>query len=309
VTIIWPGQRQTTTAMYIVECPVTLCFPEEPVALAAAILALLNWAMVKHRVLLFLPTLALMWSGASAEVVDLSTRPEVTQRFLYLPAEQPRAAAILFVGGTGRLKLTQDGSTSSTNFLYRSRELFRKHGITVLLPDVPSDRANDREGLTSWRDSSEHALDIRALVQWARQRKHGPVFLVGTSRGTISAANGVARFQPPEGADAMVLSATVTGVSRRRPGNVYDVKLKRIQVPVLIVHHESDNCSVTPYSGAKKLQGKIKDARLISFTGGDPPQSEPCQALSPHGFLGIEDRVVGEIVQWMDMVISSLPRR
>jgi len=265
--------------------------------------------MLLLRAFLLSSTLALGWPGASAEIVDLPTRPDVTQRFLYLPAERPRAVALLFIGGSGKLKLKDDGHSRSSNFLYRSRELFTKRGISVLLPDAPSDRLKDKAGMAGWRDSSEHAEDIRSMLKWTHQRGSVPVFLIGTSRGTISAANGGARLHPPDGPDGVVLSSAVTGVSRKRPGNVFDVRLARIQVPTLIVHHENDDCSVTPFSGAKKLQGKIKGSKLVSFTGGDPPQSESCQALSAHGYLGIEDRVVGEIVQWMDIVISSLPKR
>jgi hypothetical protein len=38
---------------------------------------------------------------------------------------------------------------------------------------------------------------------------------------------------------------------------------------------------------------------IMLFDGGDPPRSGPCQALSEHGFLGIEDRVVDAIAGWM----------
>jgi hypothetical protein len=39
--------------------------------------------------------------------------------------------------------------------------------------------------------------------------------------------------------------------------------------------------------------------RLIAVQGGDPPLSEPCEALSRHGYLGIEREVVGAIADWI----------
>jgi hypothetical protein len=64
----------------------------------------------------------------------------------------------------------------------------------------------------------------------------------------------------------------------------------------LLVHHIEDECEVTPYSGAQALAERYP---LISVSGGLPPQSTPCQAMSAHGFLGKEAETVAEIVNWM----------
>ncbi len=42
-------------------------------------------------------------------VVDIPTRPGVTQRILVLGPEKPKAAVILFAGGDGGLMLTPQG--------------------------------------------------------------------------------------------------------------------------------------------------------------------------------------------------------
>ena len=42
-------------------------------------------------------------------VVDIPTRPGVTQRFLYLLPEDPKAAVILFAGGHGGLGISPEG--------------------------------------------------------------------------------------------------------------------------------------------------------------------------------------------------------
>ena len=41
------------------------------------------------------------------------------------------------------------------------------------------------------------------------------------------------------------------------------------------------------------------DVEVVLFEGGDPPESDPCQALSEHGFLGIEKRVVNTIAEFI----------
>ena len=43
-------------------------------------------------------------------VVDIPTRPGVTQRFVCLTPESPKAAVILFAGGYGGLQILPNGS-------------------------------------------------------------------------------------------------------------------------------------------------------------------------------------------------------
>lgn len=38
---------------------------------------------------------------------------------------------------------------------------------------------------------------------------------------------------------------------------------------------------------------------LISVSGGSPPRSDACDALSRHGYLGLEDEVVDDIARWI----------
>ena len=70
------------------------------------------------------------WQVAFGEVVqrivDIPTRPGVTQRFLYMTPEHPKAAVILLAGGHGGLDISQTGSFGwgKGNFLVRTRQLF-----------------------------------------------------------------------------------------------------------------------------------------------------------------------------------------
>ena len=94
----------------------------------------------------------------------------------------------------------------------------------------------------------------------------------------------------------------MTAPSGRRSANVYDADLDRIKVPSLIVHHKQDDCSVTPAYAVPGFAAKLQNARKVGtmlFDGGDDPISGACQAQSAHGFLGIESKVVGDIVGWM----------
>jgi hypothetical protein len=85
----------------------------------------------------------------------ISTRDDVTLSFIVTKPDGPvKFAAILFVGGSGKLKLWKGRGPRSKNFLVRSRAHFAKRGVLTITVDVPSDR--HRKGANFWRDSDEH---------------------------------------------------------------------------------------------------------------------------------------------------------
>ena len=252
---------------------------------------------------------ALMFQGIPAaqaaddEIVTIDSRPNVTVSFAVTrPDTEPKAAAILFTGGNGKVFLWRGRGARTGNFLVRSRALFAKDGVLAVTVDVPSDRR--RPGLNDFRDSAEHRADIEAVVRWVRAQTKAPVWLVGTSRGTVSVAHLAARL-PVDGA---VFTASVTKASRKRPANVYEGDLENIRMPVLIAHHRQDACVVTPVDNLPDLASRLRNATKIEtllFDGGKPAESEDCQAKSSHGFFGIEQEVVGAIVRWM---MAAVPR-
>lgn len=245
--------------------------------------------------------LSALHPAQAEEVMEIFPRPGVTLRLLVDAPPGAKAVAILFAGGHGRLKIRMDGSHKALtgNFLVRSRKLFSADGFVTVLFDAPSDHM-DKTGLASnYRMTPEHAGDIRAVIKRMREKFALPVWLVGTSRGSTSAANGAAT--PGEGGpDGLVLTSAI-GVWTSKGGNVLDFDLGAIKIPVLVVHHRDDGCRVTPFAGAEKIKAALKNAKaseLMVFEGGGN-ESAPCQAKSHHGYLGIEGRVVGAIAAWI----------
>lgn len=235
--------------------------------------------------------------GAGERLAEVASRPGVSQLVIVTePGTEPAAVVILFAGGSGKLALWRGLPPRSRNFLVRSRALFAAAGLVALTVDVPSDRR--RPALHEFRHSAEHRADIAALVRWARGRWSAPVWLVGTSRGTISAAHLGAALD----VDGLVLTSSVTVAARRHPATVMDAELEAITEPVLIAHHRADGCRFTPPEGAGAMRSRLVRAAAVEimlFEGGDPPQSEPCRARSQHGFLGIEAKVVNAIASWI----------
>jgi hypothetical protein len=207
---------------------------------------------------------------------------------------------ILFAGGDGALHLDSGGRIAALggNFLVRNRGRFAERGFMVAVPDAPSDHAN---GLSRFRGSREHAEDIRAMIATLRATAPAPVWLIGTSMGTVSAANGAARLHEG-GADGLVLTSTITRWNKREGESVGDVKLKDIAIPTLVVHHREDACQFTPFSDIPGLLRDLSKAprrELITFEGGEPPQSSPCEARAAHGYLGLDAQVVNAIADWI----------
>jgi hypothetical protein len=236
-------------------------------------------------------------------VVDIPTRPGVTQRFLYLAPERPRAAVMLYAGGDGGLRI-QSGQTITRlggNFLVRSRSLFTDTGLAVAVMDAPSDRQNGPH-LTAFRQTPQHVENASAVIAWLREQTRAPVWLIGTSNGTLSAAHIATQLSRERGgADGIVLTATVLVSPSGRTRPVTNMPLDRIAVPVLLAHHKSDACVACPFAATGEVMARLSAAprkALLAFEGGIT-RGDPCEARAHHGFNGIEREVVAKIVDWI----------
>lgn len=238
--------------------------------------------------------------GAWAQVVDIPTRPGVTQRLLLIKPAQAQAAVVLLAGGHGGLRIFDNGTMrwGDNNFLIRTRTLFADQGLAVAVLDVPSDRQR-APFLDGFRQTAEHAADLKATIAWLRSQWGLPVWLAGTSRGTQSAAFVATELAGAEGPDGIVLSSSVLTDDRSRA--VPAMPLERIRVPVLVVHHEQDGCRLCAFSQVPALMDGLKAAprkHLLAFKGGIS-EGDPCHAMAHHGFNGIEADVVRQAAAWM----------
>lgn len=243
-------------------------------------------------------------SGAHAQspqVVDVRSRPGVTQRILVITPEKPSAAVILFAGGDGGLTLEADGRIPklSGNFLVRTRQLFADQGLTTVVIDAPSDRQSPPY-LSGFRQTDEHVADVRAVIAWLRQQSKIPVWLIGTSRGTQSVGHIAIRLPLTDGGpDGIVLTSTVLNDPRSRA--VPEMALDRIRIPVLITHHREDSCRVCRFSDVPQLMERLTTLprkELLVFAGGINI-GDPCEARAYHGYNGIEREVVQRVAAWI----------
>lgn len=241
----------------------------------------------------------------TANLVSITTPRAAKQAFILIRPDKPVASVILFAGGHGALGLKSASAMKwgAGNFLVRTREMFAAHGFNVAVIDAPSD---EQKGMNAiFRMSSAHAGDIAAVAAYLKKESNVPVWLVGTSMGTFSAARGAIGGKEVDG---LVLTSTITHskpdwkIARSQPDGVASMTLSEIAVPTLVLAHRNDGCDASPASGAQKLQKRLTKAAKVEVAlldGGDKPISEPCEAKSEHGFLGIEKQAVDTIAAFI----------
>jgi dienelactone hydrolase len=246
---------------------------------------------------------ALAAHAQSPQVVDLPTRAGVTERVLVVEPPSPTSVLVLLSGGAGHLDIAGNGFIRRDgNFLVRSRGLFADRGHAVVLVDVPSDRGRPPYLAGDFRASQEHADDLGAVIAWARQKYGKRVWVIGTSRGTHSAANAALRLQGARAPDGIVLTSTIHGRSRVGESTappLTEVDMTALQLPVLVVHHEQDPCGVCNPALLPELMKRLPAGTPLHVFSGGQSRGAPCDPFSHHGFNGIEDRVVEDISAWI----------
>jgi len=230
------------------------------------------------------------------EIVTVPTRPGVTQAFFIagMGGRKPEAVALLYIGGGGSIRLRMEGGQpkfGAGNFLPRARGEFIRNGVLPVVMDAPSDQLG---GLTDYyRVSDQQSADARAVIAELKKRFAPlPIYVVGTSRGTVTAAY-VGRSLGGEVAGVVLTSSLFTPP---RGASLVGFDYRSIKAPLLFVHHREDACDATPYADAARLAARYP---LISVKGGKPPESGPCDPFAPHGFWGKEPQTVDAIAGWM----------
>ena len=218
--------------------------------------------------------------------VELQSRPGVSQPILFTVTNAPVASVILFPGGNGVL------SGLGNNFLVRVSGQIAASGLNVALVDAPSDHGSGMG--TPFRSGEAQAKDVAAVVAFLLGKSPVPVWVVGTSRGSISAANAAVRLGPSQVAGLVLTSAVWAG-------GMEAVPLNQVSVPTLVVHNRLDGCAASPFDGATAAIPQLSQAPakdLIAVSGGSG-RGAPCGATSPHGYYGIEGAVVPPMVAWI----------
>jgi hypothetical protein len=116
------------------------------------------------------------------------------------------------------------------------------------------------------------------------------VTVVATSRGTIRAAEGIARGARP---DRLVLTSGLLTNESGSNQNVASILASPAALPpILIIHHRQDGCRLTQPAGVESFT-RWAGGRGVAWVEGGVATGDPCEAGGYHGFNGLDARVVG----------------
>jgi hypothetical protein len=229
-----------------------------------------------------------------------------------MPDAKPSAVLILLPGGNGLADLDDDGCARALkgNSLIRAIPEFNKGGAVTALADAPADWRG-RDGLATFRAELAHAEALGVAIAEMRKRFGVPVWLLGTSRGAISAANAASRLAGDARPDGVVITSPVSaGARANQPWVLHDVfmfPLDRIAMPLLVLGHARDLCLRSPPANVPRIADKATASprRQAAIMEGGPGSNAKlgdlaaCEGRQPHGFLDQESDMAAGILRFV----------
>lgn len=223
------------------------------------------------RLILFLLALFMVAPAFAAGIEVSGVSVGGVNAALLKPAK-PHGAIILMAGGDGHIGVGSDGTIQREgNQLVRTRQAYAARGFAVLVP--------------------EGNVDVSAAVQMMTQ--YGKVTLVGTSRGTLRAASGIAAGAHPS--RLVLTSGFLTNESGSSENVASILGTPAALPPTLVVHHRHDECDKTSPSGVAPFVAWAGGKARVVWLDGGISEGRPCEAMAHHGFNGIDGSVVAAV--------------
>lgn len=211
-------------------------------------------------------------SPLRAASIDQSTVSVGGVSAALLKPANPRGGIILLAGGAGNIGVGPNGTIARDgNQLVRTRAAYAARGFAVLVPDC--------------------CVNVAAAVKY--MHSFGKVTLVGTSRGTQRAAQGIAAGARP---DRLVLtSGFLSNASGDSDNAMNTLGSPAALPPTLVVHHRQDGCVKTLPAGVAPFLDWAKGKAQVTWLDGGQSTGNPCEAWAHHGFAGQDGQVVSAV--------------
>ena len=255
---------------------------------------------MKRTLISFLTTAVVLWAASGVRAEEAMVQMDIGRGDARLPVyvmSNPEATAtiILLPGGDAGTGKIVDGKPVSGNFLSRSRGKFLAENFNVLVVY----RASDLSGLDyGYRVSKEHVAELAKVIAYAKENFAKPIWLVGTSRGTVSGTATAIELGDSQ-LQGLVLTSSVTS---KKTGAIATQNIATLKVPTLVVHHKYDACKIcVPYE-ASRITSELTSApikKFIMIDGGSDPEGDPCEGKHWHGFVNYEKETVKVISDWI----------
>jgi len=249
-------------------------------------------------------------NAASVTADNWVTRPDTAVRVLLMKANRPADAVMLLPGGHGNINLDSQGHIGwgEDDFVIRTRLHYFDHGIATIIPDV----ANDHKppvSLAGFRTSELHADDLRALSEQLRGMAP-KVWIIAYDTGATSALNAIARGKVDSIAGLVLISPILEQPDASSTLLIDGVKRALGRMPVLVIGHESDPCSLPVVDRIKNAAAVLRAPHFQSIVlrGGQTqfmlhdafayPEGS-CNTRPTHALAGLEEAVTSKIIDWL----------
>lgn len=236
---------------------------------------------MKLPVVLFV--LAFTTIANAGEVIDIPSSQGDSTRTLFIASPSPKATVLLFIGGDGQLRLTDNGQTKHGHTFVRSIDRWSSHNINAVLIDTPFDLGNAMRGHK--RGTSEHLTRVSEVTAYYAKKTGTPLWIFGHSMGTSTVAAFLSSGKP----EISLLKGYIVAGTHKGESVPASVKL-----PALGIHHKREACEATPIEASEAIiNSRSPDTpkKMVLLDGGED-KGHRCQARAYHGFNGIEDEFV-----------------
>lgn len=215
-----------------------------------------------------------------------------------IDSDDATATVVLVPGGSFVIgnKAPDTGRPDGINFLVRTAGQFSSEKFNVVLMGKP-EKGGDMRSI-SIRQSGHHGSDVMQVANFAKEFKK-PVWLVGTSLGSISVAN-TALLDKRSVISGVVLSSAVYRTKQRE--GLLSMNLNDLKIPILISAHEKDECPDTNPAMIGELKGQLpssKNVQVALIANGNAPTGNVCGPNHWHGFINAELETVQSVAQFI----------
>lgn len=243
--------------------------------------------------LIFLLSFVCAHAQVGMQKLDLS-RGDAYLPLYVMTNPNAMATLILLPGGDASTGNIVDDKPRSGNFLVRSKEFFFNEDFNVIVMF----RASDMVKLDYPYRVKDHVDEIAKVIRFSKEKFGKPIWLVGTSRGTVSGTAAAIALGEKE-VQGIVLTSSVTN---KAVGSIKTQRIGELKIPVLVVHHKNDGCKIClPYE-ASRIVSDLKSSPVNKFVmveGGSDPVGDPCEGKHWHGFINYEKETVKSITDWI----------
>ena len=234
-----------------------------------------------------------------------------TMTFLF-EATGAKATLVFIPGGEGRRGIKPEwtadhGYLSSYHFNVMLRSLsdpaVTSGQFNLVIFDSPADLPVARHWSAA-RESTDHLSRVEDVVRHYKERFGKPVWVMGHSMGSISITELYKRLQERKSED-LVAGLILSGGQNHTSFNYATTRL-----PVLVLHHENDECVGNTPDYAKKIHARLRDAgnsaaELVLIKAGTAsPNGNPCRS-GYHMYFGAGPDVAKVLDQFMNKHLVS----